>query len=34
MYSDGDGPATLEDVFMRLTGKAFAASEVDEAGET
>jgi ABC-2 type transport system ATP-binding protein len=30
LYSDGDGPATLEDVFMRLTGKAFAAAETEE----
>jgi ABC-2 type transport system ATP-binding protein len=30
MYSDGDGPATLEDVFMRLTGKEFAIEEEGE----
>jgi ABC-2 type transport system ATP-binding protein len=29
-YSDGSGPASLEDVFMRLTGKRFALEE--EAG--
>jgi ABC-2 type transport system ATP-binding protein len=29
-YSDGDGPATLEDVFMRLTGKSFANEEEGE----
>ena len=27
MYSDGSGPASLEDVFMRLTGKQFALEE-------
>jgi ABC-2 type transport system ATP-binding protein len=27
VYSDGDRPATLEDVFMRLTGKQFAGEE-------
>jgi ABC-2 type transport system ATP-binding protein len=32
LYSDGDGPATLEDVFMRLTGKTFAAVETEEEG--
>jgi ABC-2 type transport system ATP-binding protein len=31
MYAEGDGPATLEDVFMRLTGKQFANEE--EEGE-
>jgi ABC-2 type transport system ATP-binding protein len=34
LYSDGDGHASLEDVFMRLTGKAFATAEAEEAGET
>jgi ABC-2 type transport system ATP-binding protein len=29
MYSDGDGTATLEDVFMRLTGKRFALEEAE-----
>jgi ABC-2 type transport system ATP-binding protein len=29
-YSDGDSPATLEDVFMHLTGKAFASEEEGE----
>ncbi len=33
LYSDGDGPATLEDVFMRLTGKRFAAGEGEEEGQ-
>ena len=27
IYSDGNGPATLEDVFMRLSGKQFAKEE-------
>jgi ABC-2 type transport system ATP-binding protein len=31
LYADGNGPATLEDVFMRLTGKRF---ESEEEGET
>ncbi len=30
MYADGDNPATLEDVFMRLTGKQFANEEEAE----
>jgi ABC-2 type transport system ATP-binding protein len=30
LYSDGDGPATLEDVFMRLSGKQFANDEERE----
>jgi ABC-2 type transport system ATP-binding protein len=30
MYSDGDVPATLEDVFMRLTGKQFGNDEEGE----
>jgi ABC-2 type transport system ATP-binding protein len=30
LYSDGDGPATLEDVFMRLSGKQFANEEGGE----
>jgi hypothetical protein len=29
MYSDGEGPASLEDVFMRLTGKRFVAEEAE-----
>lgn len=29
MYSDGEGPARLEDVFMRLTGKRFVAEEAE-----
>ena len=29
MYSDGGGPATLEEVFMHLTGKRFAVEEVE-----
>jgi hypothetical protein len=29
MYSDGEGTATLEDVFMRLTGKRFAVEEAE-----
>jgi ABC-2 type transport system ATP-binding protein len=30
MYANGDGVATLEDVFMHLTGKAFASEEEAE----
>jgi ABC-2 type transport system ATP-binding protein len=33
IHSDGDAPATLEDVFMRLTGKRFAFDEIDEIDE-
>src|ERR1700716_1208489 len=32
LYSSGDGPASLEDVFMHLTGKAFATAAPEEAG--
>jgi ABC-2 type transport system ATP-binding protein len=31
-YADGNGPATLEDVFMRLTGKRFGSEEEGESG--
>jgi ABC-2 type transport system ATP-binding protein len=31
-YADGTGPATLEDVFMRLTGKRFGSEEEGESG--
>src|SRR5467141_1409701 len=32
MYPNADGPATLEEVFMHLTGKSFALAEEKEAG--
>ena len=32
MYADGNGAATLEDVFMHLTGKRFASEEEGEPG--
>ena len=33
LYSSGTGPASLEDVFMHLTGKAFATADPEEAGQ-
>jgi ABC-2 type transport system ATP-binding protein len=32
MYASGDGPATLEDVFMRLSGKEFTKEEEGGSG--
>jgi ABC-2 type transport system ATP-binding protein len=33
LYPSGDGPASLEDVFMHLTGKAFATADPEEDGQ-